>query len=123
MIENGIERRTTMRESGIGTSLLLIAVGAVLAFAVNLQTTGIDLNVVGVILLVVGLVGLVFSMIALEGLFASGPRRRSPDPYGNHVDEPNMTPPHEHRQADTEDIVYEEPEGPRVERTRRRRRR
>jgi hypothetical protein len=107
-----------MRETGIGTSLLLIAIGAVLAFAVNLQTTGLDLNAVGVILMVVGLVGLVFSMIVLEGMFAVG-RRNVPHYYDEHVHEPEMTPPHEHRQADTHDIVYEDPRGTRVERVHR----
>ena len=110
-----------MRETGIGTSLLLIAIGAVLAFAVNLQTTGFDLNAVGVILMVVGLVGLVFSMIALEGMFAVRPRN-VPDYYDEHVHEPEMTPPHEHRQVDTHDVVYEEPSGTKVERIRRSRR-
>ena len=110
-----------MRETGIGTSLLLIAMGAVLAFAVNLQTTGFDLNAVGVILMVVGLVGLVFSMIALEGMFAAR-ARNVPDYYDEHVHEPEMTPPHEHRQIDTHDVVYEEPSGSRVERIRRSRR-
>jgi hypothetical protein len=110
-----------MRETGIGTSLLLIAIGAVLAFALNLETTGLDLNAVGVILMVVGLVGLVFSMIALEGMFAIRTGHRH-DYYDEHVHEPEMTPPHEHRQTDTHDIVYENPGGPRVERVRRSRR-
>ena len=116
----GAERGLIMRETGIGTSLLLIAIGAVLAFAVNLSTTGLDLNAVGVILMVVGLVGLVFSMIALEGMFAARPRSR---PYydDEHVHEPEMTPPHEHRQTDTHDIVYEDASGTTVERIRRRR--
>ena len=109
-----------MRETGIGTSLLLIAIGAVLAFAVNLSTTGLDLNAVGVILMIVGLFGLVFSMIALEGMFAA--RRPSRPYYDEHVHEPEMTPPHEHRQTDTHDIVYEDTSGTTVERVRRRRR-
>ena len=43
---------------GIGVSVFLIAMGAVLAFAVNVQTTGIDLATVGVIMLIVGIIGL-----------------------------------------------------------------
>ena len=39
---------------GIGVSVFLIAVGAILAFAVDVQTSGIDLATVGVILMVVG---------------------------------------------------------------------
>ena len=110
-----------MRETGIGTSLLLIAIGAVLAFAVHLQTTGLDLNAVGVILMIVGLVGLVFSMIALEGMFAIRTGSLH-DYYDEYIHEPEMTPPHEHRQVDTHDVVYEEPSGTRVERIRRSRR-
>jgi hypothetical protein len=57
-----------MNYSGLSTSLVLIATGAVLAFAVHLRTTGIDLNTIGVILMVVGIIGLLFSMIPFEGL-------------------------------------------------------
>jgi hypothetical protein len=48
---------------GVGVSLFLIAVGAVLTWAVDVQTQGIDLNTVGVILTVIGLAGLVLSLI------------------------------------------------------------
>jgi hypothetical protein len=48
---------------GIGVSILLIAVGAILAFAVNVTTSGIDLDTVGVILMIVGLLGLLLSLV------------------------------------------------------------
>lgn len=48
---------------GIGVSIFLFAIGAILAFAVEANTRGIDLNVVGVILMIVGAVGLALSMI------------------------------------------------------------
>lgn len=48
---------------GIGASLFLIAVGAILAWAVEAELAGIDLQTVGVILLVVGVLGLVLSML------------------------------------------------------------
>ena len=48
---------------GISVSLILIAVGAVLTWAVTATTSGIDLDVVGVILMVVGAAGLILSMI------------------------------------------------------------
>jgi hypothetical protein len=48
---------------GIGVSLLLIAVGAVLTWAVTATTNGIDVNTVGVILMVVGLAGLLLSLM------------------------------------------------------------
>jgi hypothetical protein len=46
----------------IGSSLFLIAVGAILKFAVTASVAGVDLQVVGVILIVVGLVGLVLGL-------------------------------------------------------------
>ena len=48
---------------GLGVSILLIAAGAILAFAVNTTLTGVDINTVGWILLIVGIVGAVLSMI------------------------------------------------------------
>jgi uncharacterized protein DUF6458 len=48
---------------GIGISIVLIAAGAILAWAVNASVSGIDIHTVGWILLVVGIVGLVLSMI------------------------------------------------------------
>lgn len=47
----------------IGGSLLLIAVGAILTFAVTKQVNGIDLQAVGVILMLIGGVGLLISLI------------------------------------------------------------
>jgi len=68
---------------GTATSLILIAIGAILAFAVNVTTSGIDLQVVGWILMAVGLLGLVLS-IALWERLTGGPtppprRGRPPD--------------------------------------------
>jgi len=48
---------------GLGVSIFLIAVGAILAWAVDVNTNGIDLNLVGVILMVVGILGLLLSLI------------------------------------------------------------
>lgn len=48
---------------GIGISIFLLAVGAILTFAVQVEAQGIDLNTVGVILMVVGSIGLLFSML------------------------------------------------------------
>ena len=48
---------------GIGISILLIAVGAILAFAVNATTNGVDIQTVGWIVLGVGVFGLVLSLI------------------------------------------------------------
>ena len=56
---------------GIGTSLFLIAVGAILKFAVTAKVAGIKLETVGVILLVIGIIGLILSLV----LMASSRRR------------------------------------------------
>ena len=48
---------------GIGVSVFLLAVGAILTFALNAEVSGIDLDTVGVILMVVGVIGLLFSMM------------------------------------------------------------
>jgi uncharacterized protein DUF6458 len=48
---------------GISLSLFFLAVGAILAWAVSAEASGIDINVVGVILMIVGAIGLVFSVI------------------------------------------------------------
>jgi Domain of unknown function (DUF6458) len=47
----------------IGSSLVLIAVGAILTFAVKTKFREIDLSTVGVVLMVVGLAGLVISLV------------------------------------------------------------
>ncbi|HEX8156980.1 MAG TPA: DUF6458 family protein [Solirubrobacteraceae bacterium] len=50
---------------GIGTSIFLIALGAILKFAVTASLSGINLATVGVILMVVGVIGLVISLLWL----------------------------------------------------------
>ena len=63
----------------LGTSLLLIAAGAILAFAVTWTTNGVNIQIIGDILMVVGVVGLLFSLIFMAGWFGS---RESVDRYG-----------------------------------------
>jgi Domain of unknown function (DUF6458) len=48
---------------GIGTSIFLIAVGAILKYAVTAHVSGVNLDTVGVILMVVGIVGLLLSLL------------------------------------------------------------
>jgi hypothetical protein len=55
-----------------GTSIFLIAVGAILRYAVTTTVSGISLSTVGLILMIVGIVGLIFSLLYL---FAWSPRR------------------------------------------------
>jgi Tfp pilus assembly protein PilX len=49
----------------VGTSILLIAVGAILKFAVTATVSGISLETVGTILIVLGVIGLAISMVFL----------------------------------------------------------
>ena len=51
------------RVAGVGTSLVLIAAGAIMAFAVSVQTDGFNVNTLGWILMGVGVVGLIVSLI------------------------------------------------------------
>jgi hypothetical protein len=52
-------------DMGIGTSIFLIALGAILKFAVTTSVSGIELATVGVILMIVGILGLVISLLIL----------------------------------------------------------
>ena len=55
---------------GIGVSIFLIALGAILTFAVNATVSGIDINTIGVILMVAGALGLIVTLLVW------GPRHR-----------------------------------------------
>jgi hypothetical protein len=59
---------------GIGVSIFMMAVGAILAFAINVSTDGINLDTVGVILIILGLVGLLASLVWWDDWT---PRRRA----------------------------------------------
>jgi hypothetical protein len=48
---------------GIGVSLILIAAGAIMTWAVNVSSSGFNINTVGIILMVVGAVGLLLSLM------------------------------------------------------------
>jgi hypothetical protein len=66
---------------GIGTAMFLIAVGAILKFAVTATVSGVDLATVGVILMVVGIVGLIFSLFVLDRERRATVVTRDRDPY------------------------------------------
>jgi hypothetical protein len=59
---------------GIGTSLFLVAVGAILYFAVDADISGLEIKTIGLILMIVGVIGLVISLF-----FASSLRRAPAD--------------------------------------------
>ncbi len=52
-----------MRTGGIGGSLFLVAVGAILYWGVSVEGEGFNLNTIGLILMVVGAIGVVLTMI------------------------------------------------------------
>ena len=58
----------------LGTSLFLIAVGAILRFAVSVTTKGFNIHTVGIILIVVGIVGMLISLLTMT-LWADRRRR------------------------------------------------
>jgi Domain of unknown function (DUF6458) len=60
----------------IGTSLFLIAVGAILRYAVDATVAGVDIQTAGLILMIVGAIGLIVSLFFMT---AWGDRRRRGD--------------------------------------------
>lgn len=76
---------------GVGTSLVLIAVGAIMRFAVTVTATGFNIHTIGVILMIVGAVGFVLSLIFWNswGGFGGSSRRsvvtRTDEGYGTPV--------------------------------------
>jgi hypothetical protein len=74
---------------GLGVSLILIAVGAVLTWGVNAEVAGLNIDAIGVILMIVGAIGALLSMIFWSSWAGPGyfSRRRTtyidegPPPY------------------------------------------
>ncbi len=62
---------------GIGASLILIAVGAILIWAVDVAVSGIELTTVGWILLIVGAIGALLSLIFWSSWGGVGGTRRT----------------------------------------------
>ncbi|RJT80077.1 hypothetical protein D6T63_09395 [Arthrobacter cheniae] len=67
----------------IGSSIFLIALGAILAFAVQAQVSFVDITLVGYILMVVGVIGLIASLIL------AAPRRQARVSESRSVVDPN----------------------------------
>ncbi|HEU0336242.1 MAG TPA: hypothetical protein VFR43_06785 [Gaiellaceae bacterium] len=61
---------------GISVSLILVAVGAILTWAVSAEVSGLDITTVGVILMVVGIVGLLLSLVFWSSWGGFGSMRR-----------------------------------------------
>ena len=60
---------------GMGVSLLLVAVGAILVWAVNATVSGIEIHTIGWILLAVGAIGALLSLIFWSSWGGFGGRR------------------------------------------------
>jgi hypothetical protein len=66
---------------GLGVSIILIAVGAIMAWAVHVSTSGFNVHTVGYILLIVGIIGALLSLVfwsswAGPGYFTQSRTRR-----------------------------------------------
>jgi hypothetical protein len=61
----------------LGTSIFLIAVGAIIRYALTFDVSGVSRPVIGLILIVAGIVGVVLSLIYM----ASARRRVVGGPY------------------------------------------
>jgi hypothetical protein len=75
----------------LGFSLFMIAIGAILAFAVTTSVSGISISTVGVIFMIVGIIGMVLSLLFWTTF----------SPFGTtghrHVVEEDVVDPHIHR--------------------------
>ena len=76
----------------IGTSLLLIAVGAILNYAVTADVEGIDIQTVGVILMLIGILGLILSLL-YTFVWSEGAQRRKAASHGGYDDRTQNLPP------------------------------
>jgi len=70
-------------------SLFLLAVGAILAVAVNYQVQGLDVNAIGVILMLVGGVGLLFSLLFMASFAPFRTTGAPRDHYDDRHDRPH----------------------------------
>jgi len=82
---------------GIGVSVFLIAVGAILTFAVSATVSGLELSTVGVILMVVGGIGLAMTLLVFGGGGRLGRRTVVTDSY---VDDDVVEPVRRQRTVD-----------------------
>jgi hypothetical protein len=71
---------------GIGTSIVLIAIGAILKWAVTATVSGVSIQTIGTILLVVGILGLVISLLFMGNLVG----RERTVVRDRYVDEPRI---------------------------------
>ena len=75
----------------IGTSLLLIAVGAILKYAVTADVSGFDIQTAGVILMLIGILGLILSLL-YTFVWSEGAQRRRASSSGYDEQTRHMPP-------------------------------
>jgi hypothetical protein len=68
-----------------GTSIFLIALGAILTFAVDVTVSGLDLRAVGVILMIAGIVGVIVSLIWIDRATTPRTERRVTETHHEHI--------------------------------------
>lgn len=73
---------------GLGTSLFMIAAGAVLRFAITLTTHAVNIQTIGVILMIVGGIGLIISVFWMVMSTDRRPRQDEVPPPGRYRDPP-----------------------------------
>ena len=61
-------------ELSLGASLFLLAVGAILTFAVEVEAEGFNINTIGIILMVIGGIGLLLSLMWMQRSRTAGSR-------------------------------------------------
>lgn len=57
---------------GIAVSLILVAAGAILAWGVTNDPSGLNLDAIGVVLIVIGLIGFVLSLLFWQSMWGPG---------------------------------------------------
>jgi hypothetical protein len=57
---------------GVPVSLILVAAGAILAWGVTDEPSGLDLDAIGIILIVIGIVGLILTMLLWQSWWGPG---------------------------------------------------
>lgn len=98
----------------IGGSLVLIAIGAILKFAVTAHISGVDIGTVGVVLMLVGVLGLIISIVWLLNQRrriapAVVEQRRYAEPIAG-----QRVVPETYRTAPVERVAPQDPYDPRV---------
>jgi Domain of unknown function (DUF6458) len=76
--------RGNLTRMTVGGSIFLIAVGAILRYAITDSISGIDLQVIGLILMIAGVVGLLIGLF----MYANASRRATVVERDRYIDDP-----------------------------------